>query len=102
MAPALAHPSGVTFIDEQKPVDTEAAVYYGGKEQFSRGRTYSAVSLFKDRPGIELTLIVDAPDASLSRTDTIRSASPRFRTRCITAHGACPTTRRASLCRVVS
>ncbi len=46
MAPVLAHPSGVTFIDEQKPVDSEAAVYYGGKEQFSRGRTYSAVSLF--------------------------------------------------------
>lgn len=48
MAPALAHPAGVTFIDDeqQNPVHSEAAEYYGGQEQFSRGRTYSAVSDF--------------------------------------------------------
>ena len=47
MAPALNHPTGVNFIDEQqKPVDAEAAEYYGGQEHFSRGRTYSAVSGF--------------------------------------------------------
>ena len=45
MAPTLNHPSGVTFIDEQKPVHADAAEYYGGQEQFSRGRTYSAVSI---------------------------------------------------------
>lgn len=44
MAPVLTHPAGVNFIDEQKPVNTDASVYYGGQEQFSRGRTYSAVS----------------------------------------------------------
>jgi hypothetical protein len=44
MAPALNHPSGVTFIDEHRAVNTDAAEYYGGQEQFSRGRTYSAVS----------------------------------------------------------
>lgn len=44
MAPALTHPTGVDFIDEQRPVNTDPAVYYGGQEQFSRSRTYSAVS----------------------------------------------------------
>lgn len=44
MAPALAHPTGVNFIDEQRPVNTDAATYYGGEEQYSRSRTYSAVS----------------------------------------------------------
>ncbi|OCH93072.1 glycoside hydrolase family 37 protein [Obba rivulosa] len=42
MAPVLTHPTGVNFIDEQRPVDADASVYYGGQEQFSRGRTYSA------------------------------------------------------------
>ncbi|KAF9818859.1 hypothetical protein IEO21_02515 [Rhodonia placenta] len=42
MAPALTHPTGVDFIDEQRPVNTDPAVYYGGQEQFSRSRTYSA------------------------------------------------------------
>ncbi|EED84289.1 predicted protein [Postia placenta Mad-698-R] len=42
MAPALTHPTGVNFIDEQRPVNTDAATYYGGQEQFSRSRTYSA------------------------------------------------------------
>lgn len=45
MAPSLTHPMGVNFIDEQKPVNTDAATYYGGEEQFSRSRTYSAVRL---------------------------------------------------------
>ena len=45
MAPALTHPTSVNFIDEQKPVNTDAATYYGGEEQFSRSRTYSAVRL---------------------------------------------------------
>ncbi|KAI0342674.1 trehalase-domain-containing protein [Trametopsis cervina] len=42
MAPALNHPPTVSFIDDQKAVHSEAAEYYGGQEQFSRGRTYSA------------------------------------------------------------
>lgn len=46
MAPALHHPPGVTFIDDERPINVniDAAEYYGGKEVFSRGRTYSAVS----------------------------------------------------------
>ncbi len=45
MAPALNHPPAVSFIDDaQKAVHSEAAEYYG-QEQFSRGRTYSAVSV---------------------------------------------------------
>ncbi|PCH42090.1 glycoside hydrolase family 37 protein [Wolfiporia cocos MD-104 SS10] len=42
MAPALTHPAGVNFIDEQRQVNADAATYYGGQEQFSRSRTYSA------------------------------------------------------------
>ncbi|KAH9847702.1 trehalase-domain-containing protein [Lenzites betulinus] len=43
MAPALAHPTGVNFIDDQqRPVHSDASTYYGGEERFSRGRTYSA------------------------------------------------------------
>ncbi|KAI0925609.1 hypothetical protein AcV5_008299 [Taiwanofungus camphoratus] len=44
MAPVLTHPSGVNFLDEQQrpPVNSDAATYYGGEEQFSRSRTYSA------------------------------------------------------------
>lgn len=44
MAPALAHPTGVNFIDDQqRHVHSDASTYYGGEERFSRGRTYSAV-----------------------------------------------------------
>ncbi|KAH9928369.1 trehalase-domain-containing protein [Fomitopsis serialis] len=42
MAPALTHPTAVNFIDEQRAVNADAATYYGGEEQFSRSRTYSA------------------------------------------------------------
>ncbi|KAI0663809.1 trehalase-domain-containing protein [Cubamyces menziesii] len=43
MAPALTHPTGVNFIDEQhRPVHSDASTYYGGEERFSRSRTYSA------------------------------------------------------------
>ncbi|KAI0833631.1 trehalase-domain-containing protein [Trametes gibbosa] len=43
MAPTLAHPTGVNFIDDQqRPVHSDASTYYGGEERFSRGRTYSA------------------------------------------------------------
>ncbi|KAH9831602.1 trehalase-domain-containing protein [Rhodofomes roseus] len=42
MAPTLTHPTGVNFIDEQRAVNTDATTYYGGEEQFSRSRTYSA------------------------------------------------------------
>lgn len=47
MAPVLTHPSGVNFLDEQQrpPVNSDAATYYGGEEQFSRSRTYSAVRI---------------------------------------------------------
>jgi hypothetical protein len=44
MAPALNHPSGVTFIDESLgTVHVDAATYYGGGESFTRSRTYSHV-----------------------------------------------------------
>lgn len=47
MAPALNHPSAVAFLDEHhRPVHGEPADYYGGKEHFSRSRTYSAVCTF--------------------------------------------------------
>lgn len=47
MAPALTHPTGVNFIDEQhRPVHSDASTYYGGEERFSRSRTYSAVRAF--------------------------------------------------------
>ncbi|KAI0648988.1 trehalase-domain-containing protein [Trametes meyenii] len=43
MAPALTHPTGVNFVDEQhRPVHSDASTYYGGEERFSRARTYSA------------------------------------------------------------
>ncbi|KAJ7238582.1 alpha,alpha-trehalase-neutral trehalase [Mycena haematopus] len=43
MAPALNHPSGVTFIDDEilGTVHVDAATYYGGGESFTRSRTYS-------------------------------------------------------------
>ncbi|KAL7279293.1 hypothetical protein ACG7TL_007134 [Trametes sanguinea] len=43
MAPTLAHPTSVNFVDEQqRPVHADASTYYGGEERFSRSRTYSA------------------------------------------------------------
>lgn len=45
MAPTLTHPTSVAFIDDHhRPVHGDAADYYGGQENFSRSRTYSAVS----------------------------------------------------------
>jgi alpha,alpha-trehalase len=45
MAPALNHPSGVTFIDDETlvTVHVDAATYYGGGESYTRSRTYSHV-----------------------------------------------------------
>lgn len=42
--PPLAHPPGMNFLDEQeqRPVNVDAATYYGGEEYHSRARTYSA------------------------------------------------------------
>lgn len=54
MAPPLNHPPGMNFLDdplhEQRPVDADAAIYYGGTEYHSRSRTYSTVwaSLLSD------------------------------------------------------
>lgn len=46
MPPMLSHPTGVNFVDEhQRAVNSDAQTYYGGKEHFSRTRTYSAVRL---------------------------------------------------------
>ncbi|TCD63209.1 alpha,alpha-trehalase nth1 [Steccherinum ochraceum] len=43
MAPVLNHPSAVSFVDEHsRAIHGEPADYYGGKEHFSRSRTYSA------------------------------------------------------------
>ncbi|KAJ3491762.1 hypothetical protein NLI96_g452 [Meripilus lineatus] len=43
MAPTLTHPTSVAFIDDHhRPVHGDAADYYGGQENFSRSRTYSA------------------------------------------------------------
>ncbi|KAH7913530.1 glycoside hydrolase family 37 protein [Hygrophoropsis aurantiaca] len=43
MAPALNHPQSVAFIDdaEHRPVNVDAATYYGGGESYTRSRTYS-------------------------------------------------------------
>ena len=45
MAPVLNHPTGVTFVDDHdfKPVNVDAATYYGGGESYTRSRTYSHV-----------------------------------------------------------
>lgn len=45
MAPAFSHPPGVNFVDDHggKPVNVDAATYYGGEESYSRSRTYSGV-----------------------------------------------------------
>lgn len=48
MPPAFSHPPGVTFVDDQHTtplVSSDASIYYGGGEAFSRSRTYSGVSL---------------------------------------------------------
>jgi alpha,alpha-trehalase len=46
MAPVLSHPSRASFVDEfgTKPINVDAAVYYGGGETYTRSRTYSHVS----------------------------------------------------------
>lgn len=46
MAPAINHPAGVTFVDDptHRPVNVDAAAYYGGSESYTRSRTYSHVS----------------------------------------------------------
>ncbi|KAF9643761.1 trehalase-domain-containing protein [Thelephora ganbajun] len=44
MPPAFSHPPGVTFVDDHHTsplVSSDASVYYGGAEAFSRSRTYS-------------------------------------------------------------
>ncbi|KAH9015970.1 alpha,alpha-trehalase-neutral trehalase [Lactarius deliciosus] len=45
MAPPLTHPPGMNFVGdplhEQRPIDADAAEYYGGTEYHSRSRTYS-------------------------------------------------------------
>ena len=47
MAPPLNHPPGMNFVGdpqhEQRPIDSDASVYYGGTEYHSRSRTYSTV-----------------------------------------------------------
>ncbi|KAF5372759.1 hypothetical protein D9615_010103 [Tricholomella constricta] len=40
MAPALNHPTGVSFVEE-RPTNVDAATYYGGGESYTRSRTYS-------------------------------------------------------------
>lgn len=47
MAPALNHPTGVTFVEEHssRPINVDAATYYGGGESYTRSRTYSHVSI---------------------------------------------------------
>lgn len=45
MAPALATPAGVVFVDDhERIIHSDASAYYGGKETYSRSRTYSNVS----------------------------------------------------------
>ncbi|KAH9998930.1 glycoside hydrolase family 37 protein [Russula vinacea] len=45
MVPPLNHPPGMNFVGdpqhEQRPIDADASVYYGGTEYHSRSRTYS-------------------------------------------------------------
>ncbi|KAJ7227465.1 alpha,alpha-trehalase-neutral trehalase, partial [Mycena pura] len=52
MAPALTHPSGVTFIEDDihVSVQVDAATYYGKAESFSRSRTYSQSHLHGYNP----------------------------------------------------
>lgn len=45
MAPLLNHPPGLNFVGdpqhEERPIDADPSVYYGGTEYHSRSRTYS-------------------------------------------------------------
>ncbi|KAJ7649884.1 alpha,alpha-trehalase-neutral trehalase [Roridomyces roridus] len=53
MAPALNHPSGVTFVDDHEHGlvgHVDAATYYGGGESFTRSRTYSQSHLHGYNP----------------------------------------------------
>jgi alpha,alpha-trehalase len=47
MAPLLNHPPGLNFVGdpqhEERPIDSDPSVYYGGTEYHSRSRTYSTV-----------------------------------------------------------
>ncbi|CAK5269700.1 unnamed protein product [Mycena citricolor] len=56
MAPALNHPAGVTFVEDQalssSSAQTDASIYYGGAESFSRSRTYSQSHLHGYNPKI--------------------------------------------------
>lgn len=47
MAPTVTHPTSVTFLDDHihRPVNVDAAAYYGANESYSRSRTYSHVSV---------------------------------------------------------
>jgi alpha,alpha-trehalase len=49
MAPLLNHPPGLNFVGdpqhEERPIDADPSVYYGGTEYHSRSRTYSTVSV---------------------------------------------------------
>jgi len=56
MAPALNHPSGVSFAEERHgQVNIDAAAYYGGGETYARSRTYSHVGDSLAIPEPELT-----------------------------------------------
>lgn len=51
MAPALNHPTGVTFVDDHdvhRPGHVEAETYYGGGESYTRSRTYSHVRVIPE------------------------------------------------------
>ena len=60
MAPALNHPSGVSFAEERHPhVHTDAATYYGD-ETYARSRTYSQVGVPLANPwtGTHFSIVV--------------------------------------------
>jgi hypothetical protein len=92
MAPALTHPPGVSFVDDHggKPVNVDAATYYGGEEAYSRSRTYSGVRTtsnsrkFIAHPFLRLSPMVIIPNVHLP-----------LGMNGITGHDACRMTRRA-------
>jgi len=73
MPPAFSHPPGVTFVDDHHTtplIGSDASVYYGGAEAFSRSRTYSGVSppFHLDHPAFTSDLTRRSGPSSQSQT----------------------------------
>ncbi|KAH9963100.1 alpha,alpha-trehalase-neutral trehalase [Lactifluus volemus] len=81
MAPLLNHPPGLNFVGdplhEERPVDADASVYYGGTEYHSRSRTYSTSGNAPKRPVFEDDWHLK-PTRRMSHDEKSRSAPRRF------------------------